>query len=799
MALNQDAVFKISADVTGQQAVDKLADSLRKMGAQGEMSAKQTVAAMRMVPAQLTDIATQLAGGQSPFLIMMQQGGQLRDMFGSVTGALVAVGRTIGGLLTPVNMVVAAIGAIAFTAYKSNSELEELNRQLALSGNVADMSRTKIDAMAAAMARATGNSIGNNKELISGALSAGFGAGSIETVTRAMAEFQKISGKSAEESQKAFASMASSASAWAATANKAYAFLSPEQYKYIKQLELQGKNDEAARLSAQLLYDELKRREPQLSGWTKMWEEAGNAISAAWNAVKQFAIPDDSLQGQIDRTKKSIAELQALVNGNRKGWFGDTINVEPQREQLREYEENLTRLEKLREEEIQRAKEAAARQKAVDEEVRFGNALRTADVSKYLTSEKDRIAELDALNKRELQQTEFLHANKLMSDKVYYSELKRLQDEGAKNELAAVDAEIEAEKRRQSDMDKGQRAQSVAKLAELEARKTDIRRQGLTSQLQLDKQEMGSDLSKAKALQQYTEDLKHQNDMVRLEAQAVDMSTFAYKQLVETKQAEFALRQKTRDMLDDEAAKYEAAAKKALEEKQALQQLNYEKSRLFETGVKEAMRDYVETTSNAAQQAKDLFTNAFKGMEDALVNFVKTGKLDFASLADSIISDLIRIQVQQSITKPLAEAMGSSGMMAAVKGFFGFANGGIMTAGGSLPLNTYASGGVANSPQMAIFGEGRTPEAYVPLPDGRHIPVAMQGGGGSNVVVNVVNNANGTQATTQERQDSSGNRIIDVMIEQVKASIAADISRGVGTVTSALERTYGANRAAGAY
>jgi hypothetical protein len=50
-----------------------------------------------------------------------------------------------------------------------------------------------------------------------------------------------------------------------------------------------------------------------------------------------------------------------------------------------------------------------------------------------------------------------------------------------------------------------------------------------------------------------------------------------------------------------------------------------------------------------------------------------------------------------------------------------------MTARGPLPLNAYAGGGIANSPQVALFGEGRMNEAYVPLPDGRRIPVAMQG------------------------------------------------------------------------
>ena len=54
--------------------------------------------------------------------------------------------------------------------------------------------------------------------------------------------------------------------------------------------------------------------------------------------------------------------------------------------------------------------------------------------------------------------------------------------------------------------------------------------------------------------------------------------------------------------------------------------------------------------------------DAFKGMEDAMVNFVKTGKLDFKSLADSIISDIIRIQIQQKVTGPLAEKISGSGI-----------------------------------------------------------------------------------------------------------------------------------------
>jgi hypothetical protein len=81
------------------------------------------------------------------------------------------------------------------------------------------------------------------------------------------------------------------------------------------------------------------------------------------------------------------------------------------------------------------------------------------------------------------------------------------------------------------------------------------------------------------------------------------------------------------------------------------------------------------------------------------------------------------------------------GFFGSLLGFLGnfFADGGIMTGRGPLALHRYAWGGIANAPQLAMYGEGSTPEAYVPLPDGRSIPVTMsappansnwQGGGG---------------------------------------------------------------------
>jgi hypothetical protein len=127
-----------------------------------------------------------------------------------------------------------------------------------------------------------------------------------------------------------------------------------------------------------------------------------------------------------------------------------------------------------------------------------------------------------------------------------------------------------------------------------------------------------------------------------------------------------------------------------------------------------------------------------------------------------------------------------------------FANGGIMTKFGSAQLKKYANGGIANSPQVALYGEGSRPEAYVPLPDGRTIPVTMSGMGGG-VVVNVINNASGTQAREERTQNADGTMSIDVIIEQVEGKISQNLSKGKGSLSTVMEKTYGLNRAAGSY
>lgn len=194
--------------------------------------------------------------------------------------------------------------------------------------------------------------------------------------------------------------------------------------------------------------------------------------------------------------------------------------------------------------------------------------------------------------------------------------------------------------------------------------------------------------------------------------------------------------------------------------------------------------DALGKTNSMAKELGMTFSSAF---EDAVIS----GK-EFSQVLGGIGNDILRIGMRKNITKPFTDAIGELDFGK----LWPFANGGVMSSAGSLPLHAYASGGIASSPQLAVFGEGRMNEAFVPLPDGRSIPVSMRGGG-SSMTVNIIESpGNGGQ---QSRRTENGVDILDVMVEKIKSSIAGDISRGSGAVPGAMSRTYGLNRVAGSY
>jgi len=219
------------------------------------------------------------------------------------------------------------------------------------------------------------------------------------------------------------------------------------------------------------------------------------------------------------------------------------------------------------------------------------------------------------------------------------------------------------------------------------------------------------------------------------------------------------VREKFKEAMPSEREALEALIKRIQEAR--------ELAKTFGGQLSQSFADVVKASGELAQNLGASLGNAFLGLGDQLAQFVTTGKMQFGEFARSVLNDLSRIFIQFAMFQTL-KALVPSG--SAFGRFLSFANGGIMTGNGALPLKRYAAGGIATSPQLAMFGEGSRPEAYVPLPDGRTIPVTMKGGGQmGDIVVNVDaggTNVQGNQPDANKLGEALGAAVRAELIRQ---------------------------------
>lgn len=269
-----------------------------------------------------------------------------------------------------------------------------------------------------------------------------------------------------------------------------------------------------------------------------------------------------------------------------------------------------------------------------------------------------------------------------------------------------------------------------------------------------------------------------QSESINLERQRIDNFALSATELKKLNIAQEIHSQAVKDTVGWEQSSrdaYMATAEAVIHQKQALVDLEQQQRETYSVGAKQALRDYVDKIKDVATQTKELFTGAFQHMEDALVNFVKTGKLNFSDFADAVISDMIRIAVRQAtlgilVSVGMASFSPSQNSASSGSGYLGAntsfsANGNVVSASGVMPLSRFAKGGVVNSPHVAVFGEAG-PEAFVPLPDGRRIPVEMSGSGsgGVSVVVNV-NVATGEEKVTGNNEAMAIGKMISAAVK----------------------------------
>lgn len=307
-----------------RDALEKTQTQLVKTG----MSSKQTAWAMSMIPAQMTDIVVGLSTGQSPFMVLMQQGGQLKDMFGGIGPAIKGVGGYVTGLINPFTLAAAAVGVLGLAYYKGSQEQDEFYKSLTMTGNQVGKTSGQLADMAARVGVTADSTTGAAASALNQLVSSGKVAGdSLERVTTAVVEISDATGIATEKLVGDFNDIAADPVAAITKLNDQYHFLTLATYNQIKALQDEGNQQDAARIATDAYANTMQQRandiHENLGLLESAWDSLGKTAKGAWDAMLNVG-REQTLSDKLATLNENIAEAQ---KGQAEGGFWNGFNA----------------------------------------------------------------------------------------------------------------------------------------------------------------------------------------------------------------------------------------------------------------------------------------------------------------------------------------------------------------------------------------------------------------------------------------------------------------------------------------
>lgn len=306
-------------------------DDLGKTG----QSAAQTAYAMRMIPAQMTDIIVGLSTGQSPFMVLMQQGEQLKDMFGGIGPAIKGVGGYVLGLINPVTLAAAAVGVLGLAYYKGSQEQGEFYKSLTLNGNLVGKTTGQLADMAARVSVVANSTTGVTAATLNQIVSSGkVAAESLERVTTAVVEISEATGIATEKLVGDFNDIAADPVAAITKLNDQYHFLTLATYNQIKALQDEGNQQDAARVATDAYANAMQQRandiHQNLGILERAWDSLAKTAKGAWDAMLDIGREQTGTE-RISQIRKELDWIDKaaggkLFFGGRKAELEDELN-----------------------------------------------------------------------------------------------------------------------------------------------------------------------------------------------------------------------------------------------------------------------------------------------------------------------------------------------------------------------------------------------------------------------------------------------------------------------------------------
>jgi phage-related minor tail protein len=286
------------------------------------ISAGQMTAALRGVPAQFTDIATSIAGGQQPLTVFLQQGGQLKDMFGGAGNAARALGGYVVGLINPFTVAAAAAGVLAVAYNQGSKESDAYVKAIALSGNAAGVTKAQLAGMAEAVAKVGGTQAGAAEALAALAGSGRVAGKDLERFAVIAQQLEKTVGIPIADTVKDLAELGKSPLEASEKLTEKFRYLTAATYQQIKAAQEQGRTDEAAALAQNAYATAMKQAtdtvQANLGTLEKAWKGIAGTASKAWDTMLGVGRKTE-IQDRIAELEKLAAPGKGITNAPGEG------------------------------------------------------------------------------------------------------------------------------------------------------------------------------------------------------------------------------------------------------------------------------------------------------------------------------------------------------------------------------------------------------------------------------------------------------------------------------------------------